>query len=421
MRLIIPPSLKHRQFSYLWLGRVISIIGSQMQVWAILWHIDTLTQKPLALGMVGAARVVPLILFSVFGGAVADLFDRRKLLLVTQSFQALLALLLWGLTMSGSIQLWHIYVVIALQAVAFSFDVPASQALVPNLVPREVLPNALSMNLISYQIGSIVGPAVGGLVIAGAGPEYTYLINAVSFLSVIAALIAMGEVRQDRAAKAVRARVNKEMIVEGIRFTFGNPLILSSMVLDFVATFFASANTLMPIFAREVLGVDARGYGLLSAAASVGAAAAALVLSQVKHVRRQGRVLMAAVVMFGIATVIFGISRTLWLSWFGLALTGASDTVSMVIRQTIRQLQTPDRLRGRMTSVNQLFFAGGPHLGEIEAGVVGQLFGAPIAAISGGIACILGVGVIAKVWPQLVRFNGDEPVRAGDSAVIDHA
>jgi MFS family permease len=417
MRLIVPPSLKHRQFSYLWFGHAISIIGSQMQVWAILWHIDTLTQQPLALGMVGAARVVPIVLFSVFGGAVADLFDRRKLLLVTQSSQALLALLLWGLTMSGSIQLWHIYLVTALQAVAFSFDVPARQALVPNLVPRDVLPNALSMSSIAYQIGSIVGPAVGGLVIAGAGLEYTYLIDAISFVSVITALLVMGEVQQDRQVKEAHARVDKEMIVEGLRFTFGNPLILSSMVLDFVATFFASANTLMPVFAREVLGVGARGYGLLSAAASVGAVSAALVLSQIKQIRKQGRVLMVAVIMFGIATVIFGISRTLWLSWFGLALAGASDTVSMVIRQTIRQLQTPDRLRGRMTSVNQVFFAGGPQLGEIEAGVVGQFFGAPMAAISGGIACILGVGVIAKVWPQLVRFNGDEPVLAGETAV----
>lgn len=416
MRLIVPPALKHRQFSLLWSGHAVSVIGSQMQVWAILWHIDTLTQQPLALGMVGAARVVPLVLFSVFGGAVADLFDRRKLLLVTQSSQALLALLLWGFTVSGNIQLWQIYVVTALQAVAFSFDIPARQALVPNLVPRDVLPNALSMSSIAYQIGSIAGPAVGGLVIAGVGLEYTYLIDAISFLAVITALLVMGEVRQDRQVKEAHARVDKEMIVEGLRFTFGNPLILSSMVLDFVATFFASANTLMPVFAREVLGVGARGYGLLSAAGSVGAVSAAVVLSQIKQIGKQGRVLMAAVIMFGFAIIIFGVSRSLWLSWFGLALAGASDTVSMVIRQTLRQLQTPDRLRGRMTSVNQMFFAGGPQLGEIEAGVVGQIFGAPMAAISGGIACILAVGVIAKVWPQLVRFNGDEPVLAGETA-----
>jgi MFS family permease len=416
MQLTIPPSLKHRQFAYLWSGQAISIIGSQMQVWALLWQINTIAPEPIYLGLVGLFRVIPIVLLSVFGGAVADLVDRRKLLLVTQSLQALLALSLWGLTLSGTIQLWHIYLITALQAAAFAYDVPARQALVPNLVPRDILPNALSMYTIASQIGSIAGPAVGGLVIAGAGLGYTYLFNAVSFLSVIAALILMGEVRQDRGVKAAHTKVDKEMIVEGLRFTFGNPLIMGSMVLDFVATFFASANTLMPVFAREVLGVGARGFGFLSAAQSVGAVSAALVLSQIKQIRKQGRILMVAVVGFGLAILIFGVSRTVWLSWLGLALAGASDTVSMVIRQTIRQLQTPDGLRGRMTSVNQIFFAGGPQLGEIEAGVVAQFFGAPMAAISGGIACILGVGVISKIWPQLVRYNGDEPVLAGETS-----
>jgi MFS family permease len=416
MQLTIPPSLKFRQFTYLWSGQAVSIIGSQMQVAAILWHIHQLNDAPLYLGLVGLFRVLPIILLSAFGGAVADLTDRRKLLLVTQSSEAILALALWGLTLTGTIQLWHIYLITTLQAVAFAYDVPARQALVPNLVPPDILPNALSMYMIAYQIGAILGPAVGGLVIAGLGLQYTYLFNAVSFLSVIFALLMMGEVRQDRTVKAAHHKVDKEMIVEGLRFTFGNPLILSSMLLDFVATFFASANTLMPIFAEDILNVGEKGFGILSSAQSVGAVAAALVVSQIKQIRRQGRVLLAAVVMFGIATVIFGASRLFWLTWFGLVLAGASDTVSMVIRQTIRQLQTPDGLRGRMTSVTQIFFAGGPQLGEIEAGVVAQFFGAPIAAISGGVACILGVGVIARIWPQLPTFNGDEPILAGDSA-----
>lgn len=414
MQLTIPPSLKHRQFAYLWSGQAISIIGSQMQVAAILWHIHQLNDAAIYLGLVGLFRVIPIVLLSAFGGALADLADRRKLLLVTQSSQAVLALVLWGLTLSGGIQLWHIYLITALQAVAFSYDVPARQALVPNLVPGEMLPNALSMYSIASQVGSIAGPAVGGLVIAGLGLEYAYLFNAISFLSVIIALVVMGEVRQDRGVRAAHTKVDKEMIVEGLRFTFGNPLILSSMVLDFVATFFASANTLLPIFAEDILNVGEKGYGILASAQSVGAVTSALVLSQIKQIRKQGKILLLAVVMYGIATVIFGVSRIFWLTWSGLVLAGASDTVSMVIRQTIRQLQTPDGLRGRMTSVNQIFFAGGPQLGEIEAGAVAQLFGAPIAAISGGVACILGVGLIAKVWPHLARYNGDEPVVAGE-------
>ena len=412
----LPPSLKHKQFAYIWFGQAISVIGSQMQVWALFWHIDELTRQPLALGLVGAARVVPIVLFSIYGGAYADLFDRRKLMFVTQSFQAFLAFMLYYLTISGSIQLWHIYLITALQAVAFAFDIPARQALIPNLVPRQILPNALSMSMIASQLGSILGPALSGVIIAGWGLSYTYLLNGISFGSVILALLLMGNVTQDRSLRQVHHRVDKEMMVEGLKFTFSNPLILSSMVLDFVATFFASANTLMPIFAREVLGVGAKGYGLLSAAQSTGAVTAALIISQMKEIRHQGRVLLVAVVGFGIATIIFGISRIFWLSWFGLALAGASDTVSMVIRQTIRQLQTPDNLRGRMTSVNQIFFAGGPQLGEIEAGIVGQLFGVQWSAISGGIACILGAAAISKVWPQLTNYFGNEPILAGETA-----
>jgi MFS family permease len=413
MKITVPPALKHRQFAYLWFGQAISVIGSQMQVWAIFWHIDELTQLPLALGMVGAARVVPIVLFSIYGGALADLIDRRKLMYITQISDALLALLLFVLTITGQIALWHIYVITALQAIAFSFDLPARQAVIPNLVPRETLPNALSMNTIAFQLGSILGPALSGLVIAGVGIGYTYLFNAISFGSVILAQFLMGPIAQDRSLRQTHMRVDREVIREGLTFTFNNPLILSSMILDFIATFFASANTLMPIFAREVLGVDARGYGLLSAAQAFGAVSTAVVMSQLKEIRRQGRVLLGSVVVFGIATTIFGFSRIFWLSWFGLALAGASDTVSMVIRQTLRQLQTPDKLRGRMTSINQIFFAGGPQLGEIEAGIVGQAFGVQAAAISGGLACILGVFAIARRWPQLPRFNGDEPILAG--------
>ena len=411
--LTIPPAFKYRQYVYLWAGQAISNIGSQMQVWALFWHIDLLTQQPLALGMVGAARVVPIIVFSIYGGAVADLFDRRKLIFVTQSFQAFLSLTLFYLTLSDQIQLWHIYTITALQAVAFSFDLPARQSLVPNLVPREVLPNALTMSSIALQLGSILGPAASGLMIAGFGLQFTYLIDAVSFAAVIVALLMMGQIKQDRSLRQTHTRVDMEMIQEGLKFTFGHPLILSSMILDFLATFFVSANTLLPIFAREVLGVGAEGYGLLSAAQSTGALLTALTLSQFKEIKHQGRTLLTAVVLFGLSAVMFGASEVFWLSWLGLAFMGASDTVSMVIRNTIRQLQTPDSMRGRMTSINQIFFAGGPQLGEIEAGVVGQFFGVQMAAISGGIACVLGVGVVAKMWPQIAKYQGDEENAVG--------
>jgi MFS family permease len=196
---------------------------------------------------------------------------------------------------------------------------------------------------------------------------------------------------------------------DGFRFIFSRPIILSTMLLDFVATFFASANTMMPIVARDILKVGEVGYGLLSAAQPVGSVLAALVISQVPTLRRQGPTFLWAIVVFGVATVAFGLTQGYILALLALILMGAADAVSTIIRNTIRQLQTPDHIRGRMTAVNQIFFQGGPQLGEVEAGVVAQLFGVPFAIVSGGIGCIMGMLLIIFKWPRLRYYNGDEP------------
>jgi len=410
----IPPSLKHRQFFYLWLGLLISIAGTQMQIWAIFWHIRTLTDKPIALGGVGLARILPVIIFSLIGGAVADSFKRTRILYVTQSFAALTALALGLFTQFEQITIWHIYILTALQAIAIAFDSPARQALVPNLVPAKDLPNAFSMTSIARQTGSILGPALSGFAIAYGGQDVVYYINAASFLAVIFALFLIGDVPQ-KAAERTKA-VSWESIREGIQFILNKPIILSTMLLDFVATFFASANTLMPIVAVDILKVGVLQYGWLSAAQSVGAVTAALIVSQISEIRKQGPIFLGAVVVFGAATVIFGLSSSFILAWIALAITGAADSVSTIIRNTIRQLQTPDHIRGRMTSVNMIFFQGGPQLGEMEAGVVAQLLGAPFAIVSGGIACVLGMSLIVRRWPALLTYNGDEPSLAGATA-----
>jgi MFS family permease len=407
----IPPALHHRRFFLLWLGLMISVAGTQMQVWALFWHIRELTDQPIALGGVGLARILPVIVFSLVGGAVADVANRRKVLYITQSAQALIAAALAWLTFTGHIDLWHIYLLTALQAVAIAFDQPARQALVPNLVPTRDLPNAFSMTSIAFQTGAIVGPALSGLVIAYSGQAYTYLINAISYLAVILALILMGPVSQQVSMQ--RPSVSLKSINEGVNFILGQPIILSSMILDFFATFFSSANTLMPIVARDVLHVGAVEYGWLSAAQSVGAVIAALAISQLSFIRRQGPVFLASVVVFGAATIAFGATTRFIAAMLALMMVGAADSVSTIIRNTIRQLQTPDYIRGRMTSVNQIFFMGGPQLGEVEAGVAAQLFGAPFAIISGGVGCILAVIWIARKWPQLRMYNGDEPMQAG--------
>jgi MFS family permease len=346
--------------------------------------------------------------FSLVGGAVADSFNRRKILLISQTSMAFLAFLLAWLTFQGRLQLWHIYFLTALQAVAVSFDLPARQALVPNLVPARDLPNAFSMNSIAFNFGAVAGPALGGLVIARLGLGYTYLFNSISFLGVLLALIAMGAVEQARPASR-RQLVSLQGIRDGINFILHSPIIFSTMIMDFVATFFSSANTLMPIVARDILKVGAQEYGWLISAQAIGSISAAFVISQMREIRRQGRVFLTSVIIFGLATVGFGFSNTFMTAMLALVLIGAADSVSTVIRNTIRQLQTPDQLRGRMTSINQIFFQGGPQLGEVEAGIVAQFFGAPIAIISGGVACIIGVFMIMGKWPMLRDYNGVEP------------
>lgn len=385
-----------------------------MQIWALFWHIRTLTDQPIALGGVGMARILPIVIFSLVGGVIADSFDRRKILFLTQFVAALLALALGLLTQFGEITLWLIYAITALQAIAIAFDSPARQALVPNLVPAKDLPNAFSMTSIAWQTGAIIGPALTGFVIAYGGQQAVYYVNAISYLAVIIALALIGPIAQTKTDRV--AGVSWNSIKEGINFIVSKPIIISTMLLDFVATFFASASTLMPIIARDVLHVGVVEYGWLSAAPSAGAVIAALVISQLPELRRQGQIFLGSVVVFGAATVVFGAATSLVLAWFALAVTGAADSVSTIIRNTIRQLQTPDHIRGRMTSVNQIFFQGGPQLGEVEAGVVAQLFGAPLAIISGGIGCIVGMWLIIRKWPLLLTYNGDEHLPAAAPA-----
>ena len=407
MALHIPPSLKHRNFLLLWTGLIISIAGSQMQVSAIHWHIRDLSDKPdpLALGAIGLARILPIILFSLVSGPVADTYNRKTILVITQTLQAGTAILLAMLTFSKQINIPLIYIITAIQAGAMAFDSPARQAMIPNIVPEKDLSNAYSLLSIARNSGAIFGPLLGGIVIATLGQGFTYFFNAISFLAVIIALFLIGMVPQDFKHSA---GIHLSAVKEGIQFIISKPIILSTMLIDFVATFFASAKTMLPIVARDILHVGEVGYGILSAGESIGSLAAGLVISQLSSIKKQGKVFLTAVILFGLATIVFGISQTLLLAFFSLVLIGAADSVSTIIRNTIRQIQTPDHLRGRMVSINQIFFRGGPQLGELEAGIVGSLFSVPAAIVSGGVGVILAVWWIAKKWPDMSNYDGDE-------------
>lgn len=390
-----------------------------MQIVAINWHVYTLLRgesyvlslgdrsvsigmDALALGALGLVRVVPIILFALFGGLLADLWDRRRVMIATQSMAALVATALAALTLSGNEGLSALYLLTALGAATKAFDTPARQSIVPNLVDAKDLTNAVSLNTLLFQIGTIVGPAVAGLLIARFDIGVVYAIDALSFMAVLAALLAM---RHRGTPKRAVERQGWSALTEGFRFVRQSRIIWSTMLLDFIATFFGSARLMLPIVAAELLGVGEVGYGLLSTAQPVGAVMAGLITALRKDIYHQGRILLISVAIYGAATAFFGLTTIYALSYLFFALTGAADTVSTVIRGTIRQVMTPDHLRGRMTGINMIFFMGGPQLGELEAGIVAAFFGVPFAISSGGVAVVLLTAWIAWRYPRLRDYT----------------
>jgi MFS family permease len=407
----MPPSplvaLQHRNFRLLWTGQLISFSGSTMQTAAILWHVSLLVpkeQRAIALGMVGLVRLLPIIFFSIAGGTLADASDRRRVMLVTQCAMGATALALAVLTFRGLTHPWPIYALAAIGAAANAFDGPARQALTPTLVPRDHLPNAISLNAIMVQVASVAGPFIGGIVIATLGVQWVYALNGLTFICVITALLMMRDVpgRDQTAVSDISVRA----VREGLGFVFSSPIIRSTMLLDFFATFFSSATALLPIFAQDILQVGAEGYGWLYAAPAAGAVLTSIVMvGLIERIEHRGRVLLWAISAYGAATVLFGLSTWFWLAFFCLAVTGAADTVSMVLRNVIRQLGTPDHLRGRMTGINMVFFQGGPQLGELEAGIVAQWLGPPLSVVTGGLGCLVATAWIAARTPALRTYR----------------
>ena len=424
-------ALRHAEFRRVWISQLVSQVGSQMQSVALHWHIYLLTGSPLALGAVGLTRAIPTVLFSLWGGVLADRRDRRLVMLAAQSGMTVVAIALFALTLAGGETLWALYLLNALGAAAGAFDNPARQALIPRLVPPANLPGALALNLSMFQSALIAGPALAGLLIGGGagglagafspahaasstGPiALIYLLNALSFIGVIAVLAALRTSGRVEAAQGAH-EPPLAALREGLRFVLKTPVMVWSTALDFAATFFAGAMSLLPIVADQVLHVGAKGYGALVAAPAVGAFLGSLYTAAVPMPERQGRVLLGAVVGYGVATVVFGLSRSYALTVVALAFTGLADLVSTVIRQTLRQVLTPDRLRGRMTGVNMMFFIGGPQLGEVEAGLVASLFasaatGVTVSVVLGGVMTIVAAAVVAAATPVIRDYTAPVP------------
>lgn len=398
-------ALQYRDFCLLWFGLLISAIGSQMQIVAIIWHVYTLTKSPLSLGLIGLARFLPLIFFAFIGGIAADKFRRSKILIFAQIIMGIVAVLLTIVTYTGHINSIFIYIMLMLNSIAAAFDSPARQSLTPLLVPKKNLMNAMSLNTLLWQSSLVIGPSLAGFVIAASGVGAVYLINAISFVPLLISLLIM---KTPPRSTVQLPSFSLKSLKEGVHFIRQSPMIYSTMILDFFATFFASATVLLPIFAKDILLVGPQQLGILYAAPSIGAVMAGFIFSSFHYVRHQGKILVISVIIYGLATILFGLSRSFYLSLLFLGLGGIGDVISTILRNTIRQIITPDHLRGRMLGINMIFFMGGPQLGEVEAGMTAAIFGAPLSVILGGVGTIVITAIMVKIVPQLLRYQGEE-------------
>jgi MFS family permease len=399
-------ALENRDFRLLWFGQAVSQLGTQMRLAGIGWQIYLLTHDPLQLGAIGLCRVIPLVALSLLGGSAADMRDRRKLLLIAETILMFCSAGLAFVTLSGVVNVWWIYGITIFSSSVNAFERPSFSALVPVLVPRNQLSSAISLNTLNFQAATVIGPGLGGVVIALTGVQGVYWIDAASYLAVLASLLFI----HYRPVSRPTQRISLAAAVEGLQFVWGNKILVSTMLLDFFATFFASSRTLLPIFATDVLHSGEIGFGLLSAADSVGAVITSLIMAWLNpsRFRHPGIILLVGVFFFSVFTALFGYSTSLPFSLLCLFFVGASDTVSMVLRQTISQLVTPDELRGRMQSVNMIFFAGGPQLGELEAGIVARIGGPAVSVVSGGIACVAVVLVVTALGSGLRKYKFEE-------------
>jgi MFS family permease len=399
--------LQHPAFGWFWCARVASGMAFQIQAVAVGWQVYEMTHSTFQLGMVGLVQFMPIMLLTLVAGHVADRYDRRLIYGTALGVQglagAVLALGTWGhwLGVSG------IFVTIAFIGAARAFQGPATQALMPTLVPEELVPKAIAWGSGAFQTASIIGPSIGGLLFAF-GAQVPYAVSAALAL-LGSGLVAV--MRQERKARP-RQPATFSSLFSGIHYIRGHPVILGSISLDLFAVLLGGATALLPVYARDILHIGAWGLGALRSAPAVGSLATSVYLARQPPHRRVGRKMFLAVFVFGITTVVFALSRSFALSFATLLVLGAADTISVVIRSSLVQLETPDEMRGRVGAVNSLFVGTSNQLGEFESGVTASLFGTVPATALGGVGTI----VVALLWMRLFptlrsfdRFGDVEP------------
>lgn len=393
-------------YRWLFTGMLFMHAGRQLTVVAVPFQVYALTGSTLMVGLLGLAQLIPLLTVSLIGGALADAVDRRKLLFLSQMLMAATALGLFWNSMTPDPAVWPLFVLSGINAGVSAIDSPARHAFVPGLVGRRLLPSALALNQTLVNTAKAAIPALGGLLIAVAGLPFSYGTETVMFLISGLLLSRLPDLQIVGGGR----KFGLESIAEGFRALKPRRLIQATFLLDLNAMVFGMPTALFPAFGTETLGGDAFTVGLLYAAPGIGALMGAVTSGWVPSVRRQGRAVIIAIIGWGLAITIFGFSNSVPLAVVMLGLAGAADVVSAIFRQAIVQLTIPDELRGRLSSMHMAVTAGGPRLGELEAGVVASLTSVRFSVVSGGLACILGTFAIARWSPRILRYEYDADV-----------
>ncbi len=401
----VTPLRESRQLRLLLAGNVVSGLGTQAALVALPYQVYVETRSAFLTGMLGAAELLPLVTLALIGGALADRHDRRRLLLADQIGLVATAATLAALTFAGSPPIWALFVLAGLNAGFGAVQNVVRASIVPNLVPPDQLRAALALSFGLFQLTLVIGPAIAGVLIAALGVGAAYAVDAVSCLAMVGALLAMSP--QLPFGVATDALSVRQSIVEGLRFVRRSQALMGSFAIDLAAMTFGMPRALFAALAVGVYGAGAAGTGLLYAAVAAGATVAALTTGWLTHARRLGRIVILAVLVWGTSIALAGVAGSLWLTALLLAVAGAADSVSAVCRSTINQTVTPDRLRGRMSSVFSLVVTSGPRLGDVESGVAAAIGGVRFSFISGGVLTLAGVGLVAAAFPALLRFDAE--------------
>jgi MFS family permease len=407
----ISPLRESVSFRALWLGQIISLVGTQMRIVAVSYQVFEITGSTVAVGLIGLAEVVPLIAFSLIGGSLADAIDRRRLMAIAQAVLLADSVALAIVSLSDEPSLGAIYALVGLGAAVEAIDKPARNAMIPSLVRTEKLAAAMALRQVVYQVTLIAGPAVGGLLIAVLDGRVAavYLIDGLTFVGGLIALLWIPSI-SPQPGEGGSSATGVRSVVEGLAFVCRTPLILSIFVVDFVAMIFGMPRAVFPELAAETFDSGSAALGLLYAAPASGALVGALTTGWVSRVSRQGLAILASVTVWGGAIALAGLSLfSFSLTLLLLAVAGGADVVSAVFRGTILQQQTPDSLRGRANALNLMVVSGGPRLGDVEAGLMAGLVGAGPSVVIGGVACLAGTGLVATAIPSLRAYRAPAP------------